>query len=169
MAATRPNRIVKTRPAIEDRIAQYRLSLPILACLIWLGGCATHRPCPTLPALDSTKPVHACRMDGCTLAPDFNFAACCDAHDVVYWQGGNAEDRLEADRTFRQCIADGGRTGLAAVYYRGVRFGGVGWLPTPWRWGFGWSFPRSAQRANDACDVEAEAGSVSCPDADAKP
>ncbi len=107
-------------------------------------------------------------MDGCTLAPDFNFAACCDAHDVVYWQGGNTEDRLKADRSFRQCIADGGRTALASVYYRGVRFGGVGWLPTPWRWGFGWNFPRTAPSVSDACDVESAADSASCPDVDAE-
>ncbi len=165
MAATTLNPIVKTHPGIEDRIAQYRLSLPIIVCVVWLGGCATHRPCPVSPIPNSTIADHACRIDGCTLAPDFDFAACCDAHDVAYWQGGNAEQRLTADRTFRQCIVDRDRTALASVYYRGVRLGGVGWLPTPWRWGFGWNFPRTAASASDACDGETEADAAACPDA----
>ena len=93
MAATTLNPIAKTHPGIEDRIAQYRLSLPIIVCVVWLGGCAAHRPCPASPIPDSTVADHACRIDGCTLAPDFNFAACCDAHDVAYWQGGNADQR----------------------------------------------------------------------------
>lgn len=32
---------------------------------------------------------------------------------------------------------------MASVFYSGVRMGGTPWLPTPWRWGYGWDdWPR---------------------------
>lgn len=80
--------------------------------------------------------------DGCTLAPDLNFRHCCDVHDEAYWRGGTEEDRERADRAFRQCIHDAGHPILDQVYYIGVRIGGVPWLPTHWRWGFGWPYSK---------------------------
>jgi hypothetical protein len=30
--------------------------------------------------------------------------------------------------------------------YIGVRIGGHAWLPTPWRWGYGWYWPQSGPK-----------------------
>ncbi len=88
-------------------------------------------------------PPKACRVDGCTLVPDFNFAECCNQHDTYYWAGGTSSERKQADLEFRQCLAGAGHEYIADIYYYGVRLVGTPYLPTPWRWGFGWKYPRS--------------------------
>lgn len=82
--------------------------------------------------------------DGCSCVPDINekIRACCDAHDVAYWLGGTRAQRKQADQAFRQCARDAGHPVIAAIYYMGVRMGGVPWLPTPYRWGFGWPYEK---------------------------
>ena len=114
-----------------------------LLCLFVCGACASRTPCPAGALTDSASPPHACRVDGCTLTPDFDFRMCCDTHDVAYWLGGSSAQRLDADREFRACVSEKNHPLLAWLYYSGVRAGGVGFLPTPWRWGFGWDFPQS--------------------------
>lgn len=100
-----------------------------------LAGCAM-----PLPRDAPEPPPETRKIDGCSFAPDFDFAACCDAHDEVYWRGGSCEQRLAADRALRACIAASGRPILAKVYYSAVRLGGAPWWPLPWRWGFGWPY-----------------------------
>ncbi|XZG70482.1 hypothetical protein ACTSKR_01095 [Chitinibacteraceae bacterium HSL-7] len=84
--------------------------------------------------------------DGCSLFPDralisaADWCDCCVAHDVAYWQGGSASDRLRADEALRQCVET--RTGdehLAALMFAGVRAGGGPHFYTSYRWGYGWS------------------------------
>ena len=56
------------------------------ACLLLLSalaGCTT-----PLPRDAQLPPPETHKIDGCSLAPDFDFEACCDAHDEVYWRGG---------------------------------------------------------------------------------
>ncbi|MBX9607094.1 MAG: phospholipase [Gammaproteobacteria bacterium] len=116
---------------------------PALAALLLLAGCATSRPCPHPGAVAAADPPPAaCRVDGCTLAPDLDFQDCCDAHDEAYWAGGTRAARLSEDRRLRACLATRGHGVLAPLYYAGVRIGGSPSLPTPWRWGFGWPFGR---------------------------
>lgn len=68
---------------------------------------------------------------------------CCVAHDVVYWRGGTSDERLGADEALRACVlARTQDAPLAWLMYRGVRAGGVPWLPTTYRWGYGWPFGR---------------------------
>jgi hypothetical protein len=75
--------------------------------------------------------------DGCSRWPDDGWVACCIAHDIAYWCGGSDQDRLDADRELMRCV--NGRTdSLGGILYAGVRLGGLPWLPTPWRWGYGW-------------------------------
>jgi len=90
-------------------------------------------------------PPRACHVDGCSLAPDFDFTLCCDRHDVRYWPGGSKDERRHADLEFRQCVEAADHPLLAGIYYYGVRIGGSPYLPTPWRWGFGWDYPRGYQ------------------------
>lgn len=75
--------------------------------------------------------------DGCSRSPDNNWTACCIIHDIPYWCGGSTKDRQEADQYLKQCVNNQANV-LGNLYYLGVRLGGTPWLPTPWRWGYGW-------------------------------
>ena len=79
--------------------------------------------------------------DGCTLTPDGAWQTCCIEHDMVYWCGGNADERRRADDTFRACITDKATATRAAIYHWAVRVAGAPWLPVPWRWAYGWPWP----------------------------
>jgi hypothetical protein len=58
------------------------------------------------------------------VAPNFDFAGCCNLHDQIYGRGGNADDRARADRNFSQCVTAANHPILARIYYLGVRVGG---------------------------------------------
>lgn len=77
------------------------------------------------------------KSDGCSLFPDGNYRNCCVEHDKVYYFGGTKKERKAADRQLRACVRAKGHRFLAPIMYLGVRIGGVAWLPTPFRWGFG--------------------------------
>lgn len=80
--------------------------------------------------------------DGCSRAPNDGWVACCIVHDIPYWCGGNEVDRESADQFLKQCVNK--QVGfIGSLIYAGVRLGGAPWLPTPWRWGYGWEdWPR---------------------------
>ena len=86
--------------------------------------------------------------DGCSLSPDGTFEqkelwlSCCTAHGYSYWQGGTYEERLVADKELRQCVAKVGKPHVARLMLAGVRVGGSPYFPTPFRWGYGWSYSR---------------------------
>lgn len=85
------------------------------------------------------------RSDGCSLFPDGNYGACCVEHDKAYFFGGSLKERREADKKLYECVkATTGRCNklTARIMWFGVRIGGVSFLPTPFRWGFGNKFPR---------------------------
>lgn len=76
------------------------------------------------------------RHDGCSLFPDGSWQECCIEHDEGYWCGGSYLDRVEADLALARCA------GLP-IMYAGVRLGGTALLPTPFRWGYGRSWPET--------------------------
>ena len=85
--------------------------------------------------------------------PDGNWVDCCVEHDIAYWCGGTSEDRCRADRTLEQCVTVKRGAFLATVMYIGTRLGGPAWLPTPFRWGYGWDWletPPSEPRKSSA-------------------
>jgi len=95
-------------------------------------------------SLPEPKPPHEFKSDGCSCFPDGDWVECCVVHDLAYWMGGTKKERENADATLRKCVsADKGHPITAAFMYFGVRIGGVWWLPTPFRWGFGWPYPQS--------------------------
>lgn len=102
-----------------------------------LIGCATQ------------ETLQAFTTDGCSRFPDralvgkADWCHCCVAHDLAYWRGGTAQQRLEADRALRTCVikASGNKI-LAKVMYAGVRAGGGPQANTSYRWGYGWSYGR---------------------------
>ncbi len=86
--------------------------------------------------------------DGCSAFPDGTFSqnelwlSCCTAHDYAYWQGGTYDERLISDQALEQCVAKVGQPEIAVLMLAGVRVGGTPYLPTTFRWGYGWSYPR---------------------------
>ena len=86
--------------------------------------------------------------DGCSEFPDGTqshktlWLSCCTEHDKAYWQGGTYDQRLQADKALRRCVASLGEPGIAAVMLAGVRVGGSPYWPTRFRWGYGWPWPR---------------------------
>ncbi len=86
--------------------------------------------------------------DGCSAFPNGTiqhkqlWLACCTAHDRAYWQGGSYDERLAADNALKHCVAQVGEKQVADIMLAGVRVGGTPYLPTRFRWGYGWPFPR---------------------------
>lgn len=103
-----------------------------------------------LAACASPAEMQPFSTDGCSLFPDralvgkSDWCKCCLAHDLAYWRGGTAEERLDADRKLRACVSQAsGDIALADLMYAGVRAGGGPYYLTPYRWGYGWHFGRS--------------------------
>jgi hypothetical protein len=142
---------------------------PLAALALALGGCAG------APGL---KPF---TTDGCSQFPDRlealgkDWCLCCVAHDRAYWRGGTEEDRLKADQALRTCVRTASDNAeLAAQMYAGVRIGGTAYLPTPFRWGYGWPYGRfykplqpdeSAAADKLEADYAARVGFNVCPSA----
>jgi hypothetical protein len=87
--------------------------------------------------------------DGCSAFPDGTLAQkelwleCCTVHDYAYWKGGTAQQRQVADLALQECVAMVGEEAIALLMLAGVRVGGTPLLPTKFRWGYGWSYPKS--------------------------
>lgn len=96
----------------------------------------------TATASHLTDPPKPNPKDGCSWTPDYNIASCCNDHDRAYRHGGSREQRKRADQKFRQCIRDKDHSILDDVYYIGVRMNAVPWLPTSFRWGFGYPYEK---------------------------
>lgn len=100
---------------------------------------------PWLVQADTLKPFSS---DGCSAFPDGTFEQnqlwlrCCTAHDYAYWQGGTYQQRVDADKALRRCVAAVGEEEIALLMLAGVRVGGSPFFPTTFRWGYGWSYPR---------------------------
>ena len=95
------------------------------------------------------KELEPFSSDGCSLFPDASlmgsedWCSCCFEHDIAYWKGGTADERLVADHQLRTCVLE--KTGdgvLAEAMYHGVRFGGSPHFYNWYRWGYGWSYDR---------------------------
>jgi len=93
---------------------------------------------------DTLKPFTS---DGCSSFPDGTLVQknlwfdCCKQHDFAYWQGGTKAQRLTADKVLKRCVAKVGEPQIALLMLAGVRVGGTPYLPTSFRWGYGWSYP----------------------------
>ena len=132
-----------------------RKSKTLILCIsliaVFLVGCANHtnqidRIVSEIYTADSVKgatPPHAFTSDGCSGFPNGDWLECCVSHDLVYWMGGTREERANADLALKRCVSDKGHPVIAAFMHFGVRIGGVWWLPTSFRWGFGWDYPQS--------------------------
>lgn len=92
--------------------------------------------------------IHPFTSDGCSLFPDGYadmrdlWLPCCIEHDKAYWQGGTWQQRLNADRQLKYCVARLGEPLIAELMLNGVRIGGSPFWPTRFRWGYGWDYLR---------------------------
>ena len=80
------------------------------------------------------------KSDGCTLIPDGHIKPCCLIHDQEYFRGGTRDERRESDKKLYSCIKK--KNGLhhkifAPFIWLAVRIGGIPFLKTSFRWGFG--------------------------------
>lgn len=87
------------------------------------------------------------KTDGCTLFPDGDYRDCCVVHDLAYFHGGTRRGRLRADNVLFRCVKN--KKGwwhkiIAPMMWVGVRIGGVSFLPTSFRWGFGGKFKNNS-------------------------
>lgn len=89
--------------------------------------------------------------DGCSAFPDGTSAQadlwqdCCARHDIAYWMGGSRAQRGQADSDLQACVESAGEPQIAALMLAGVTVGGTPYLPTDFRWGYGWPFTRGYQ------------------------
>ncbi len=84
------------------------------------------------------QPIRPFVTDGCSRFPDTEWnTACCVEHDVAYWCGGSAGERVAADEAFAACVADEAGGFLAWLMETGVRVGGHPIFPSSYRWGYG--------------------------------
>lgn len=101
---------------------------------------------------DEIKPFTS---DGCSVFPDGTleekalWLSCCTEHDFTYWKGGTYQERVEADELLRQCVVNVGEPLIAELMLAGVRVGGTPYLPTKFRWGYGWPYPRGYKAINE--------------------
>jgi len=100
--------------------------------------------------------------DGCSSFPDGTleqkqlWRACCVVHDLAYWKGGSKKARKDSDLELKACVAKVGEPGIAELMLAGVRVGGTPWLPTRFRWGYGWPFLRGYTEIADSEVKEVE-------------
>src|SRR5690606_15820021 len=101
-----------------------------------------------LPAFVLAGGLQPFTSDGCSSFPEGTpsqndlWLACCTAHDLAYWKGGSYTERLQADEALQACVAQVGEPEIALLMLAGVRVGGSPFFPTPFRWGYGWPYPR---------------------------
>lgn len=97
------------------------------------------------------QPLQAFKSDGCSLFPNGSWSQpqawchCCVRHDLAYWQGGTATQRQQADAKLAICVQKSGFSATSKLMYAGVRMGGSPFLPTSYRWGYGWAYGRTYQ------------------------
>ncbi len=118
--------------------------MPLLAVV--LIGCS---------GSDAADELRDFTSDGCSSFPDGTreekqlWRSCCVEHDLAYWKGGREEERKSADEALKKCVAKVGEPTIAKLMLAGVRVGGTPWLPTRFRWAYGWPYLRGYQEISD--------------------
>ncbi|AWB67276.1 hypothetical protein C2869_12860 [Saccharobesus litoralis] len=124
----------------KNTVYHYRAILASLLFLVFIS--------PLSVANESELELKPFTTDGCSAFPDGTlkqnqlWLTCCTAHDMAYWQGGSYQQRKDADYALQSCVENIGEQGVAFIMLAGVRVGGTPFLPTTFRWGYGWPYPR---------------------------
>lgn len=151
------------------------IAVGILGCARTIHSVEPYRSDPQAASSLETRAVSVCSSrhsplpsrefvtDGCSMFPDSAWVECCVSHDIAYWCGGTTHERAAADRELGVCVAATDRPTLGWWMGKGVRIGGVPWAPTPWRWGYGWDWPKgyepeASERPNPVSEDSLEDG-----------
>lgn len=115
-----------------------RTNAAVQICFLFF---AFANPIPALSqAIDDDRLPDGTKSDGCTLIGGDDLRPCCVAHDREYFFGGTVKERRASDKRLFHCVSKKKSFGakLAAPFiWLGVRVGGLPFLPTRFRWGFG--------------------------------
>ncbi len=88
--------------------------------------------------------LKAFESDGCSMFFDGTWGECCFEHDKIYHKGGASYLRYRADLDLKKCVREKSSSLLLSeIIYIAVRIFGSPYLPSPWRWGFGYSYGRA--------------------------
>jgi len=115
----------------------------------------------SLFSCSASKQIKPFTTDACSCYPEGPksdpkaWEHCCISHDSLYWKGGSRRERKTADSLLCDCVLKSGYPKRAKEIYRGTRFGGGAWLPTPWRWGYGWSYGRGYKKVEATKTINA--------------
>jgi hypothetical protein len=66
----------------------------------------------------------------------------CIEHDKSYWIGGTKNERKYAYCLLMASVARKGYPFMSFFMYICIRIGGIPILPLPWRWGYGYNWPK---------------------------
>jgi hypothetical protein len=108
-----------------------------------------------LSGCSSSGGIKPFTTDGCSMFPEGTekqkdlWLTCCINHDLDYWKGGTSEERLRADQELKACVAQTGEPEIARLMLAGVRVGGTPYVPTKFRWGYGWPWFRGYGELSD--------------------
>jgi hypothetical protein len=92
------------------------------------------------------SPLKEFETDGCSTAPDGTLGEpkrwlhCCIEHDQAYFMGGTYDRKVAADTLFYVCMAQECGDNIATLYLAAVTAFGGPFLPTDYRWGYGWDY-----------------------------
>ncbi len=132
---------------IFSRYATKFISIMFVLCLTSFSSMFVFAEDSEIESQESER-LKPFASDGCSAFPDGSFTqqtlwlSCCTAHDLAYWQGGTYKQRQSADNKLKLCVEKVGEPQIAILMLAGVRVGGTPLLPTSFRWGYGWSYPR---------------------------
>ena len=119
----------------------FSITIFIILTLFILAGCLFPR---NINAAD----LKDFKSDKCSMFPEGTlqdknlWCHCCVEHDKAYWKGGSFEERKEADNALKICVKKMGKKHVARAMKIGVRLFGTPYLPTSFRWGYGWPYQR---------------------------
>jgi len=61
---------------------------------------------------------------------------------------------MAADKALKVCVTEVGEPTIAELMLAGVRVGGTPWIPSQFRWGYGWPYLRGyKQLSEDEVDM----------------
>ena len=116
----------------------------------------------TFCSFTSAGDLNPFQSDGCSSFPDGTlkqnqlWLSCCTEHDKTYWKGGTYQQRIDADEALRACVEKQGEPEIAELMLTGVRIGGTPYLPTTFRWAYGWPYLRGYKALTDDEMMEVE-------------
>jgi hypothetical protein len=139
----------------------------LFSFLFLAGACSSsgdRGPASAAPGLTTDNLVNRLRpftADGC---PHFPFGIqypnqekwnlCCTQHNLSYWKGGTADERMVAAKALRDCIFSQNDANTSGLVFTGVRAMDTDEATSSRRWGYGWVINRGYTPLTDDDKVQ---------------